>query len=308
MPHTAVSHDVQISSPFNPDEEAAYQEWRTRKLADYPTSIEDLLVPVTDPRHLDSAEYNAIQRRLQKANMAIYISRTGSDPDPQIPLALGRQFGARHLNHNWLSDDTGLTSLKVATDGVRRQYIPYSNRPIKWHTDGYYNRPDEQIHSLILHCVQSAGSGGENALLDHEIAYILLRDRNPDFIPALMGADVLTIPPRMSRNEVARREETGPVFSILPCGNLHMRFTIRTRHVIWSEDPIVRQAVSALNEILDSDSPYIFRGRLEPGMGLISNNILHDRAAFQDDEQGTRHLYRARYYDRLENTGIAQYR
>lgn len=307
MPHTAVTHDL-ISSPFNPDDDGTYQNWRAKKLAGYPTALQQLLVPVRDPRQLDKEEFSAIRQRLQKANMAIYISETGSDPDPEIPLSLGRQFGARQLNHNWLSDDTGLTSLKVAAEGVRRQYIPYSNRPIKWHTDGYYNPPDEQIHSLILHCVQSAGSGGENALLDHEIAYILLRDRNPDFIRALMGPDVMTIPPRMNMDEVARQEEVGPVFSILPCGNLHMRYTIRTRHVIWSEDPLTRHALGALNEILDSNSPYIFRGRLEPGMGLISNNILHDRTAFQDDAQGARHLYRARYYDRLKDTGIDQYR
>ncbi|WP_051302274.1 TauD/TfdA family dioxygenase [Sedimenticola selenatireducens] len=306
MPDTAVSEDV-IRTPFSLDDDGFYRAWRVRKLAGYPTSLEQLLVLVRDPRCLSDEEFNAIRQRVQKANMAIYISETGSDPDPEIPLSLGRQFGARHLNHNWLSDDTGLTSLKVAADGVRQQYIPYSNRPIKWHTDGYYNRPEEQIHSLILHCIQSAGSGGENALLDHEIAYILLRDRNPEFITALMGPDVMTIPPRMNMSEVARQEEVGPVFSIMPCGNLHMRYTIRTRHVVWSEDPLTQEALGALSEILNSDSPYIFRGRLEPGMGLISNNILHDRTAFQNDEQGVRHLYRARYYDRLQDTGIDQY-
>lgn len=262
------------------------------------------MVPVKNPRELTHKEFEAILLRLQKANMAIYISETGSDPDPEIPLALGRQFGARHLNHNWLSDDTGLTSLKVAADGVRQQYIPYSNRAIKWHTDGYYNRPEEQIHALILHCLQSAGQGGENALLDHEIAYLLLRDRDPAYITALMSATVLTIPPRMDQGQVARREESGPVFSILPCGNLHMRYTIRSRHVIWSTESIVQEALAALSEILSSDSPYIFRGRLESGMGLISNNILHDRTPFEDSERGIRHLYRARYYDRLSGTGI----
>jgi len=294
-------------SPFDPGNESGYQAWRERKLANYPRSTEELVVEVKDPRNLTRAEFEAILQRLQKANMALYASATGNDPDPEIPLALGRRFGARHLNHNWLSDDTGLTSLKVASDGVRKHYIPYSNRPIKWHTDGYYNRPEEQIHSLILHCVQSAGSGGENALLDHEIAYLLLRDRNPDHIPALMGPEVMTIPPRMSQDKIARREERGPVFSILEDGNLHMRYTIRTRHVIWSDAPDTRAALQALDEILHGDSPYIFRGRLEPGMGLISNNILHDRTGFSDDQRGVRHLYRARYYDRLASTGVALY-
>lgn len=306
MTNTAISPD-QTNTPFLIENDTGYQAWRKRKLTAYPTSLGELLVEIKDPRTLTSDEHAAIQQRLQKANMAIYISETGDDPDPEIPLSLGRAFGAKSLNRNWLSDDTGLTSLKVAADGVRQQYIPYSNRPIKWHTDGYYNRPDQQIHSLLLHCVESAGQGGENALLDHEIAYILLRDQNPAFISALMGPDVMTIPPRMNMGEIARQEETGPVFSIMPCGNLHMRYTIRKRHVVWSDDPLTLEALAALGEILNSDSPYIFRGRLEAGMGLISNNILHDRTAFTDDEQGVRHLYRARYYDRLKGTGIEQY-
>ncbi len=39
---------------------------------------------------------------------------------------------------------------------------------------------------------------------------------------------------------------------------------------------------------------------LEPGMGLLCNNVLHDRAAFTDDPtHPPRLLYRARYLDRI---------
>ena len=48
-----------------------------------------------------------------------------------------------------------------------------------------YNTATKQIHALNLHVVQQAATGGENALMDHEIAYILLRDKNPDYIRAL---------------------------------------------------------------------------------------------------------------------------
>ena len=40
-------------------------------------------------------------------------------------------------------------------------------------------------------------------------------------------------------------------------------------------------------------------------MGLVSNNVLHDRAAFTDDASHKRHYYRARYFDRLAGTGVA---
>ena len=56
-----------------------------------------------------------------------------------------------------------------------------------------------------------------------------------------------------------------------------------------------------LNGQLDEGLPYIYRGTLQPGWGLISNNVLHDRSAFEDDPDPAhkRLLYRARYYDRI---------
>ena len=293
-----------IATPFDPVNDALYREWRDKKLRDYPSSTAELVVELDDPRNLTDSEYDALLTRIRKTNMALYVSATGDDPDPEIPLALGRRFGLRKLDRNWLGDDSGLTSLTVRDGGTRKFYIPYTDRPIKWHTDGYYNQTDHQIHGLMLHCVQSAMEGGENALMDHEIAYILLREENPDYIRALMANDVMTIPCRTEQGEVAREEETGPVFSITAEGELHMRFTERKRNIVWKEDPLTLEAVAWLQELLASDSPYIFRGRLEPGMGLVSNNVLHDRAAFHDDDSCKRLLYRARYYDRVENSGF----
>ena len=51
--------------------------------------------------------------------------------------------------------------------------------------------------------------------------------------------------------------------------------------------------------LADADCPWVFRGRLEPGMGLVCNNVLHDRAAFSDSDTRKRLLYRARYFDRI---------
>ncbi|MCB1869040.1 MAG: TauD/TfdA family dioxygenase [Gammaproteobacteria bacterium] len=292
-------------SPFNLENREGYQAWRERKLENYPGSLDDLVVEIGDPRQLTESQFRALLDRCRKANMAIYVGTTGQDPDPEIPLTISRRFGVCGLNHNWLADDTGLTSLKVVNDGTRQHYIPYTNRAIKWHTDGYYNTPERQIHSLMLHCVQSAASGGENALMDHEVAYILLRDENPDYIRAFMQPDAMTIPPRMDeKGETARRVETGPVFSITPSGDLHMRYSMRQRNVIWADDPLTGEARACLQQLLESDLPYIHRGRLEPGMGLIGNNVLHDRSAFNDDEVHERHLYRARYFERLAGTGV----
>lgn len=293
-----------ISTPFNPDNDALYEYWRDTKLNNYPGELGDLVVEIQDPRSLTDAEYAALLEVCRKTNMVIYAGKTATDTDPEIPLSIGRRFGVQSLDNNWLAGDNGLTSLTVAKEGIRQNYIPYTNQAINWHTDGYYNTKDHQINSLLLHVVQRAAVGGENALMDHEMAYILLRDKNPDYIRALMKPDVMTIPARVVEGKIARAEETGPVFSISETGDLHMRYTIRVNNVIWSEDALAQEALKYLNELLNNDSPYIYRGLLEAGMGLISNNVLHDRSAFSDNEVYKRHFYRARYYNRLQGTGI----
>ena len=55
-----------------------------------------------------------------------------------------------------------------------------------------------------MHCVSPAKSGGENSYLDPEIAYILMRDENPDYIAALMQDDVMMIP----ANEIDGKQNT----------------------------------------------------------------------------------------------------
>ena len=285
---------------FDLSNASAYAAWREAKLAAHPHALSDLLVEIADPRRLTFAEREALLARCATANMALYASGTGSDPDKDIPRQLGRQLGLVNLDANTLADDDGISPLAVAPAGTRTEFIPYTDRGIKWHTDGYYNTLDRQVHGLILHCVQSAESGGENRLMDHEIAYLLLRDENPDFIRALMAPDCMTIPPRLEDGAVARAAQPGPVFSVHADGHLHMRYTACTVSIEWRADEATRDAVAALERILaDATSPYVFRGRLEPGMGLVCNNVLHDRAAFRDTETRKRLLYRARYFDRI---------
>ena len=292
----------EIYNPFNPDNDTAYQAWRDRKLDNYPERVEDLIVEVKDPRQLTKTEHEVIHDTCRKTNMAIYVGATGNDPDKAIPRYLGKQFGLTELDYNMGADDDGVTSLKVVEDKWRKGYIPYTNRPIHWHTDGYYNLPERQIRGLLLHCVSAAASGGENALLDHEIAYIHLRDKNPEYIRALMAPNVMTIPPNNENGEQLRPARSGPVFSVLEDGNLHMRYTARTRSIEWSPDPLVHEAAAALAALLASDTRYIFRATLQSGQGLISNNVLHDRSGFDDTEEHKRQLYRLRYYQCITET------
>lgn len=296
------------ADPFDLVHPDTYRAWRDRKLAGHPVRLEDLVVEVRDPRSLTPAEHGALLDRCRRANMAVYVSRCGADPDKSIPAALGRQFGLVHLDHNWLADEDAITPLAVSRTGARPGYIPYTDRPIRWHTDGYYNPPGRQVRGLLLHCVHPAARGGENALLDPEIAYIHLRDTEPAYIEALMHPRAMTIPARKENGVVARAEVTGPVFSLTTGGDLHMRYTARRHNIRWRDEAVLRDAVACLERLLAEDHPAIFRARLEPGMGLLSNNVLHDRAGFEDlTGHPPRLLYRARYHERIHGTvGLAR--
>lgn len=291
-----------MSDPFDLNDRRAYEAWREHKLARYPVSIEALTVEIRDPLKLAADERATLLRCCGKTNFAFYKTDRGDDPDKAIPQAIAKQLGLLRLDHNLLADEDGLTTLSVASSGMRRDYIPYTNHALKWHTDGYYNQPEERITAFQLHCVRPAASGGENALLDHEIAYLRLRDENPQYIAALMQDDAMTIPARTDDNGVARPAQSGPVFSKNPDGSLHMRYTARKRSIEWKNTPSTLAAVRFLEELLATPSPFVFRSRLAAGMGLICNNVLHDRTAFADSDTQTRLIYRARFYDRIPKT------
>jgi alpha-ketoglutarate-dependent taurine dioxygenase len=295
------------TGPFDLKSDHAYECWREQKLHDYPVRPEQLLIEVRDPRTLSQAERDAIMRLCRKANMVIYaIGSVNLRGQKDAIRKLGAQLGLSRLDSNLCADEDDVTSLRVISEGRHRHYIPYTNRPLSWHTDGYYNPPEHQIRTWVLHCVCAAATGGENALLDHEIAYIAMRDKYPEYIAALMAPDAMTIPPNAEEGVELRPEQTGPVFSVDPqTGNLHMRYTARKRNIQWKQDPVTLAAVKFLEELLASDSPYIFRHRLEPGQGIIANNVLHNRAGFTDGAQHPRLLYRARYYDRVTDTAIS---
>jgi alpha-ketoglutarate-dependent taurine dioxygenase len=293
------------ASPFLLENDAAYHLWREAKLRGYPESASALLVEVKDPRSLSKAEHEQLLHVLRKTNMVIYASRPGGAPDKEIPRRLGAQFGLSRLDSNLLADEDAITSLRVVPEKSGRGYIPYSNRRLLWHTDGYYNPPERQVRAFVLHCVQPAASGGENALFDPEIAYLLLRDTSAAHVRALMAPDAMTIPANTEEGGEMRAAQTGPVFSVDPAsGSLHMRYTARKRSIVWKENAETRAAVDSLEKLLAGKVPYVFHYRLAAGEGLVCNNVLHNRTEFADDvDKGiTRLIYRARYYDRIRGT------
>ncbi len=282
--------------PFDPADTASYLRWRDARLAREPARLQELVVPVQDAQSLAAQERSALLGAIARAGFAVYRTLVRTD-DAALPRRVGAQLGLQRLDANWLAGEDGVSRIAVggAGDGAGG-FIPYTDRALGWHTDGYYHPQQRRIRGMVLHCVRPARAGGENRLLDPELAYIALRDRDPRLALALMQPDAMSIPARVDEAGVARPEQAGPVFSVDEDGGLHMRYTARSRSIAWKDDAATAEAVAALRELLESRAAW--RVRLEAGMGLVGRNVLHDRSAFVDDPGRPRLLLRARFLDR----------
>ncbi len=287
---------TKMGGPFDLHDDSAYRRWRDWKLERQPRDLSSLVVALRDPRELQAAERSALLDRIGRCGFALYRSQAQAD-DSTLPRRIAAQLGMRQLDANWLAGEDGISRITVsdASDG-HGGFIPYTDRAIGWHTDGYYHPQQRRIRGMVLHCVRPAARGGANALLDPELAYIALRDRAPRRVHALMQPDAMTIPARSDEAGVARAAQAGPVFSLDDDGGLHMRYTARTRSIEWKQDDATREAAALLGEIL-AGSPHVWRVRMEAGMGLVGRNILHDREAFEDDQRTPRLVLRARFTD-----------
>lgn len=296
-----------FSKAMNLTSEAAYRTWRERKLARYPQSADDIRVRIADLAAPTPGEKQAIADACRRCGMAIYeAGSTGAEAGTaraalvQFAAAFGLGPPERHRS----AGSDGIVAIEVTESGGKRGFIPYTTRPLNWHTDGYYNGPGEAVRAMILHCVRPAARGGENALLDPEILYIRLRDHEPGLLAALMHEEAMTIPASVEEDGRVRPESTGPVFSFDPESNhLSMRYTARARNVSWRDDADTRAAVAFLERLLaHGEEPLIIRHRLSAGEGLVSNNVLHTRTAFEDDPGSKRLLLRGRYGTRVAGT------
>jgi hypothetical protein len=310
LTQVSTGNDAQWPSdgPFNLDDDSAYARWREAKLAHYPKSARELVVGFADMAAPTASELAAVRAMCGRANMAVYhggvLGRDALAVRPAL-RALGAVLGLRAVEDHRSAEADGIVAIEVAAGGGRLGYIPYTTRPISWHTDGYYNYHGASncVQAMLLHCARDAAEGGVNALLDHEIAYIRLRDRDPALIRALMHPQTMTIPEGEEAGGRTRPDNTGPVFFVNPAsGALVMRYTARKRYIAWRDDADTHRAVAAMEEIFDND-PLTIVHKLAPGQGLICNNVLHTRSGFADGDGAGRLLYRVRYHDRIEVLG-----
>lgn len=296
-------------------DEEAFSGWRADKLACRENAPTPPVVPVKDPFHLTRRELSGMRDCVRHHNLFIYdLGRPGDDgledPDNDALLpALCRQLGLTDPLPNPAADHRGISRIEAVRQDhpqagakERARYIPYSRKRLNWHTDGYYNPAESRIRAFALHCVRSALSGGESRLLDPEMLYILLRDHSPRLARALCHPEAFLIPADDGASGSGRCEFRGPVFSIDgETGALYTRFTRRRHNIVWRKDADTREAVEFIASLLDSPHPAILRWTLGPGQGIVCNNVLHCRTAFEDrpGKENGRLFHRLRFRQRI---------
>ncbi len=284
------------------NDETAYLQWveekqaayENRKLNDFP-----LIVDIQNDGSIDASALNIIGEHIRAYNFALYRMVGEIDNHLEAVKHIGQQMGLQELDKNLCAREDRTTKLTVQDNGRAHQYIPYSNKAIGWHTDGYYNPMHQRVLAMVLHCEQPAAEGGENQLLDPDMLYIHLRNQNPAFIRALSQPQVMCIPENIEDGVLIRPQTCSAVFLQEQDHALAMRYSKRKRNIIWAEDALTREALACLEEYLESESPYHIRYRLKAGEGVINNNVLHTRTAFIDSSDSKRVFYRARYYNRI---------
>jgi hypothetical protein len=239
-----------VNDPFDLSCEKAYIAWRARKLRAYPADIADLRVSIERLDRPAAPELAALRDRVETFNMAL-VQTDPARIDKESLLAFTRSLGLVRTDANLFADASAVSSIAAtprasgndtpstgAGSGAAAlgDFIPYTNKPLSWHTDGYYNDQDSQVGAWCLFCVRAARDGGENGLIDHEMAYIALRDESPQHIAALCHPQALIIPAHIQDGRIIRPESVGPVFSCRD-GRLHMRYSARGRNVLWRDTP-----------------------------------------------------------------------
>jgi alpha-ketoglutarate-dependent taurine dioxygenase len=286
-----------MSNPFDLANPAAYLVWREAKLANWPGGADAVRVEVAHIGAPEPAELRAIDTLLARCNLALISCGEPGQVHAAALLAFGRRLGLVRSDTNLCADEQAVSTIAVRPTGRASDYIPYTNRPLTWHTDGYYNAPGAAVRAWMLFCVRNAATGGENGLLDPEIAYIRLRDEDPALVAALMEPDAMTVPANVEAGVELRPARTGPVFSVIE-DHLHMRYSARSRNIQWKGTTALDAARERLTRLLSQPDVYMFRHNLKPGEGYVSNNVLHNRAGFADPTGAGRLLLRLRYLDR----------
>ena len=271
-----------------------YKLWADKKLERFSNKIDDLIVEINNPSSLTKPEKTYMSNIINQHNIVFFqIDKEATDLKAAIKI-MRSQIGLGNYEIDSKSDDDGLTEIKIhSKHQSNAEYIPYTNKKLNWHTDGYYNNNENLILSWILFCRTQSESGGMNKYMDHEIAYILFNEAYNN-ISDLMLHNTYTIP---ENTHTQRKAVDSPIFSFIN-GKLHMKFTMREKNILWNDKS--QKAASNLKNIVNNSDEYHITHKFTEGQGVITNNVIHMRTPFTNLEKKNRLLYRLRSKKRME--------
>ena len=267
-----------------------FRVWAAEKLANTPSNINDIKIDLKDINDVQSDEIDKIKTLMHKYNCCVYSSRSELKSKEHL-VNFAQSLGMITYDKNNI-DNNAVCSITRNKLNDQKGYIPYTDKALNWHTDGYYDQ--KPIYSWLLHCMTPAEEGGENRLLDHELVirqYVLKHDD----IDLLEKDNAFTIP---GNDDVGRLDTKSYV-----CSNknkykkLHMKFSMRKDNIKLNEK--VRAAMIKMKDIINDDcKEYYLTYKLLKNEGIISNNILHGRNSYRDGEN-MRQIFRIRSYERI---------
>ncbi|MDG2394747.1 TauD/TfdA family dioxygenase [Candidatus Thioglobus sp.] len=277
-----------------------YQYWRDEKLAKSVSDIDNCTVEINKPEQLSTAEKDKLLTLCRYNNFAIFQTPQLQDYESKL-VSFNQQLNLVDFDQHLYVKNQGLARITPSEQKDQAEFIPYTDRAIGWHTDGYYNASEHRIRAFTLFCVNAAESGGENQWIDHQMVYLLLREENPDITKALTHPKAMSIPEHKVAGVVRRKTSTGPIFFIDEITEqLSMRYTQRKKNINLYNSTEIKQAVKKLDELLNTNSPYHFSHRMHSNQGIICNNILHKRSAFTDNQASPRLMLRGRYFNQIQ--------
>ncbi len=130
--NTKNAENWQKTQIFEPGDDAAYVSWRDNKLLNYPEQRNESIVTVSDMANPQGHEVSQILNHCEKTNMAIYDC---SEPILAETLEnFCRHLGLITMETHRSADKGGVVAIEQATYGGKGGYIPYTNKPLSWHT------------------------------------------------------------------------------------------------------------------------------------------------------------------------------
>jgi len=310
-PETATSRLPQPFDGVSP----AYRSWRESRLAHQAeqTAGKALFAPLpcietlSQPLETSRAILKDLCEQVQRHGFALYRWQTNPADPINATAALNRLLGlAESQSDAGVVNKAGLSLLSDRQGESIGRFIPYSNRAMNWHTDGYYNDMDSAVRCFTLHCVNAASDGGSLSLMDYELLLIALYDEDPALVEHLSHPQAMMLPANKDGEGHDRPDRhvpvlytysnsTNPAVGMAVGMALGMRFTARGKNIQWRNDE-TRHAMQRVLEMIEEKQDWQHTVTLQSGEGVITRNVLHRRESFSDSaEQSQRQILRGRY-------------